>query len=152
MLSRNILAFCSIFLKKWLIPADQVDKSASDGVAKMATRIGVSLLQQPNSWVLRYSTFIGEGSCQKNVSLTERWDGGGGVSTHLVRNTFFSDNFPEIHLIQFKLFSYESLKMCYFVIPSLLIVQHCSLALLASERERLGGFSQQQKHAKNDWN
>jgi len=32
--------------------AGQVDKSASDGVAKMATRIGVSLLQQPNSWVL----------------------------------------------------------------------------------------------------
>ena len=31
--------------------------------------------------------------------------------------------------------------MCYFAIPSLLIVQHCSLALLASERERLGGFS-----------
>ena len=86
MLSRNILAFCSIFLKKWPIPADQVDKSASDGVTKMATRIGVSLLQQPNSWVLRYSTFIGEGSCQKNVSLTERWDGGGGCQVDTVNS------------------------------------------------------------------
>ena len=41
--------------EKWPIPIDQVDKSVSDGVAKMATRIGVSLLQQPNSWVLRYN-------------------------------------------------------------------------------------------------
>merc|ERR1712233_18895 len=32
--------------------AGQVEKSESEGVAKMATRIGVSLLQQPNSWVL----------------------------------------------------------------------------------------------------
>ena len=41
--------------EKWPIPAAQVDKSVSDGVAKMANRIGVSLLQQPNSWVLRYN-------------------------------------------------------------------------------------------------
>ena len=99
MLSRNILAFCSIFLKKWPIPADQVDKSASDGVAKMATRIGVSLLQQPNSWVLRYSTFIGKASCQKNISLTERWDGGGGCQL-IWSERRFSDMIPNLSPLQ----------------------------------------------------
>ena len=47
-----------IHQNSYLNPAEkwpQVDKSVSDGVAKMATRIGVSLLQQPNSWVLRYN-------------------------------------------------------------------------------------------------